>query len=154
MRFLEGEKEWRLPGFVYANELVLFGESEEDMKGTVGWMVEVCRRRGLKINEGKSKMMVLNGEEGRERVSEFKYLFWTNQVQMEQNAVGRWRAGGGMQVPLGPWLMSGICSLSVLESCIKHCLYLFLCMTMKQYYVRRRRDLELGLCRWTTSEDC
>ena len=33
---------------------------------------------------------------------------------MRQNAVGRWRAGGGLQVPSGPWLMLGICSLSVL----------------------------------------
>ena len=45
---------------------------------------EVCRR-GLKVNAGKSKLMVLNGEEGLEcevrvpekrleHVSEFKYL--------------------------------------------------------------------------------
>ena len=26
--------------------------------------VEVCKRRGLKINAGKGKMMSLNGEEG------------------------------------------------------------------------------------------
>ena len=46
---------------------------------------EVCRRRGLKVNAGKSKVMVLNGEEGLEcevhvngicleYISEFKYL--------------------------------------------------------------------------------
>ena len=46
--------------------------------------VEVCRR-GLKVNAGKSKVMVMNGEEGLEceihidgiclkHVSEFKYL--------------------------------------------------------------------------------
>ena len=46
---------------------------------------EVCRRRGLKANVVKSKVMVLNGEEGLEsevhvdgirieHVSEFKYL--------------------------------------------------------------------------------
>ena len=29
----------------------------------VGWFAEVCRRIGLKINAGKSKVMVLNGEE-------------------------------------------------------------------------------------------
>ena len=27
---------------------------------------EVCRRRGLRVNAGKSKVMVLNGEEGLE----------------------------------------------------------------------------------------
>ena len=32
----------------------------------VGWLAEVCRRRGLKINAGKSKVMALNGEEGLE----------------------------------------------------------------------------------------
>ena len=41
-----------------------------------------------------------------EHVSEFKYfwdVFWMNQVQMEQNAVGRWQVGGGgLQVPSGP----------------------------------------------------
>ena len=41
-------------------------------------------------------------------------------------------------------------SLSVLESCIKYFLYSFLCMVVKQCY--GRRDLELGLNRWTTSD--
>ena len=51
----------------------------------VGWFAEVCRRGGLKVNAGKSKVMVLNGEEGLEyevhidgihleHVLEFKYL--------------------------------------------------------------------------------
>ena len=51
----------------------------------VGWFAEVCRRRGQKVNAGKSKVMVLNGMEGLEcevhvhgihlePVSEFKYL--------------------------------------------------------------------------------
>ena len=32
---------------------------------------------------------------------ELKYLgvFWLNQVQMGHNVVGRWRVGGGLQVP-------------------------------------------------------
>ena len=39
-----------------------------------------------------------------ETVSKFKYLglFYMNQVQMKQNAVGRWRTGGGLQVSSGP----------------------------------------------------
>ena len=37
-----------------------------------------------------------------------------NQVQLEQNVVG------GLQVPSRLWLMLGICSLSVLESCKKN----------------------------------
>ena len=28
-------------------------------------------------------------------------VFWMNQVQMRQSAVGRWRVGGGSQVLLG-----------------------------------------------------
>ena len=30
----------------------------------MGCFVEVCRRRGLKVKGGKSKVMVLGGEEG------------------------------------------------------------------------------------------
>ena len=108
---------------------ILCGESEEDLRPMVKRFAEMCRRRGLKVNAGKSKVMMLNGEEGLEcevyhhyyyyllrsttrlavpavpyrcgsevyvdeirleHVSEFKYLgclFWTNQVQMGQNAV-------------------------------------------------------------------
>ena len=61
------------------------GESEEDLRVTVGQFAQVCRRRGLKDNAGKSKVMILNGEERLkcevhvdrihlEHISEFKYL--------------------------------------------------------------------------------
>ena len=58
--------------------MVLCGESEEDLRTMLGWFAEVCRRR-LKVNTGKSKVMVLNVDEGLEcevleHVSEFKYL--------------------------------------------------------------------------------
>ena len=42
------------------------GESEEDLGEMVGCFIEVCRRRGLKVNAGKSNLMVMNGEEGLE----------------------------------------------------------------------------------------
>ena len=61
MSFLEDGKEWKLPGLLYAGDLVLCGESEEDLRVMVRRFTEVCRRRGLKINVGK---MVPNGEEG------------------------------------------------------------------------------------------
>ena len=32
----------------------------------MGWFAEVCKRRKLKVNAGKSKVMVLNGENGLE----------------------------------------------------------------------------------------
>ena len=39
------------------------GESEEDLRAMVGYSFEVCRRRGLKINVDKSKVIALGGEE-------------------------------------------------------------------------------------------
>ena len=66
VRFLEDGREWKLPGLSYADDLVLCGESEEDPRAMVGRFVEVCRRRGLKVNASKSKMMVINGEDGLE----------------------------------------------------------------------------------------
>ena len=56
-------KEWRLPSLLCANDLVLCSESEEDMRVMVGQFLEVYRKRGLKDNAGKSKEMVMNGEE-------------------------------------------------------------------------------------------
>ena len=63
MRFQEEEGR-ELPGLLYANDLVLCGELEEDLKVMVGCFAEMCRRRGLKVNTGKSKLMVLGREEG------------------------------------------------------------------------------------------
>ena len=65
--------------------MVLCGESKEDLRAVVESFVEVCRRRGLKVNAGKSRVVLLGGEEGLEcevcvngilleYVSEFKYL--------------------------------------------------------------------------------
>ena len=47
---------------MYADDLVLCGKSEEDLKAMVGRFVEVLRRRGLKVNEGKGRVIVINGE--------------------------------------------------------------------------------------------
>ena len=82
---MEDGREWRLPGLLYSDDLVLCGESEEDLRVMVERFAETCRRKGLKVNAGKSKVMVLNGEEGLENkvhvdgihlkhASEFKYL--------------------------------------------------------------------------------
>ena len=64
MRFQEEGREWRLPGLLYADDLVLCSESEEDLRAMVGHFVEVFRRRGLKANAGKSKVMLLVGRRG------------------------------------------------------------------------------------------
>ena len=60
VRFLEEGREWRLPGFLYADDLV------RDMTAIEGHFVEVCRRRGLTVNGDKCKVMVLHREEGLE----------------------------------------------------------------------------------------
>ena len=53
-----------MPGLLFADDLVLCGELEEDLRVMVGQFVVVCRRRGLKVNAAKSKVTALNGEEG------------------------------------------------------------------------------------------
>ena len=74
-----------MPDLLYADDLVLCGESEEDLRVMVGWFADVCRRRGMNVNAAKSKVMVLNGEDLLEcevhvngilleHVLEFKYL--------------------------------------------------------------------------------
>ena len=85
MKEVKEGREWRLPGLLYADNLVLCDESEEDLRAMLGWFVEMCRKRSLKVSAGKSKVIVMNGEEGLEcevhvdgirleHVSEFKYL--------------------------------------------------------------------------------
>ena len=66
MRFLKDGREWKLPGLLYADDYVLYGELEEDLRAIVRWFTEVCRRRELKVNAGNRKMIVLGGEEGSE----------------------------------------------------------------------------------------
>ena len=73
-----------LPGsLLYADDWFCV-ESEEDLRVMVGRFAGVCRR-GMKVNAGKRKVIVLYGEEGLEckvrvdgihleHVSEFKYL--------------------------------------------------------------------------------
>ena len=51
-----------MPGLLYADDLVLCGEFKEDLRAAVGWFADVFRRRGLKVNSGTSKEIVLNGE--------------------------------------------------------------------------------------------
>ena len=63
---MENGREWRLPGLLYAYDLVLCGESEEELMVMLGRFAEVCRRRGLRVNAGKSQVSVLFEEEGLE----------------------------------------------------------------------------------------
>ena len=133
VRFQEEGTEWRFPSLLYADDLVLCDESEEDLRAIVGCFIEMCRRRSLKINAGKSKVIMLSGEEGLEcevyvdgicleqsRNLNTWDMFWMNQVLMRQSVVGRRQVGGLLQVLLGLWLMLGICTSSVLVSCMSH----------------------------------
>ena len=74
-----------MPGLLYADDLVQCVESEGDLRVMVRRFAGVCRRRGPKVNADKSKVTLLNGEEGLEsevhvdgirleHVSEFKYF--------------------------------------------------------------------------------
>ena len=50
-----------MPGILYTDDLVQCGELEEDLRVMGGWFAEVYSRRALKVNVGKSKVMILNG---------------------------------------------------------------------------------------------
>ena len=106
--------------------------------------VEVCRIRGLKINAGKSRVTVLNREDGLEcevsvdgvrldHGSKFKYTrcvlneSGTEEADFSRKEAIRRRVAGAI------WLMIEVCSLSVLRSCTRHCSCLILCMVVRQY---------------------
>ena len=59
----EKGRECRLLGLLHADYLVLCGESEEDLRAVVGRFIEVCSGRGLQVNAGVNKAMLLRGEE-------------------------------------------------------------------------------------------
>ena len=56
--------ERRLPGLLYADDLVLCGDPKENLKAMVGRFVEECRRRELKVNAGRSKVLPTEGRGG------------------------------------------------------------------------------------------
>src|SRR5678816_4114816 len=84
VRMMENEREWRVPNLLYEDDLVLWRESEESLRGLVERFGRVCKRSGLKVNVDKSEVMVVSEDRPRcevmldgeqlEQVSEFKYL--------------------------------------------------------------------------------
>ena len=48
-----------MPGLLYADDLGVCGELEEDLKVMVGQSSEVCV-----VNAGKNKVIIMNGEGG------------------------------------------------------------------------------------------
>ena len=135
----------RLTGLLYADDLVLFGESEKDLRAMMGRFAEVCGRRSLKINAGKSKVMVKDGEMGLEcevcadeihleHVSEFKYMGSVLDESGTDEAECRRKVASGRRVAgaIRSLVMLGVCSLSVLGSCMSHCRCLFLRMLLRR----------------------
>ena len=53
-----------MPGLLYADDLVLYGELEENLREIVGYFIEVYKIIGLKVSEGKSKAMCYVGRRG------------------------------------------------------------------------------------------
>ena len=64
VRLTENGVEWKLPCLLYADDLVLCGESEESLSKLVEGFGKICKRRGLKVNVDKSKVMVIGKERG------------------------------------------------------------------------------------------
>ena len=52
-----------MPTLLHADDLVLCGRLEDDLRAVVRCFVEVCKRRVLKVNADMSKVMLLFGEE-------------------------------------------------------------------------------------------
>ena len=62
-----------MPGLLYADDLVLCGELEEDLWGMEGQFIGVCSRRGLKVNAGLGCEVCVD-RIYLDNVSDFKYL--------------------------------------------------------------------------------
>ena len=57
-KLMNEESEWRMITSLFADDTVLFAESEEELQRVVNEFYEVCKRRKLKVNCDKSKVMV------------------------------------------------------------------------------------------------
>ena len=95
----------------------------------------MCRSGGLESNAGKSKVMLLNGEEGLEcevhvdgirleRVSVLKYFSCVWDESGKDGAVGRWRTGGAIRSLVNARYLQLDCT----QFFMKHMMYLFLCI--------------------------
>ena len=97
----------------------------------VGWFTEMCRRRGLKDNAGKSKLMVLNGEKGLEckvhvdgisleDVSEFKFLGCvldgTDGTECSRKVASGMRVAGAIRFPVSARDLQLVCARDLHET--------------------------------------
>ena len=99
--------------------------------------------------------MVLNGEEGLEcevhvdrihleHISEFKYLGCVLDKSGTDGVECCRKVASGRRVAdaISSLVNARDLQFELLESCMRHCLCLFLCMAVIQCYGGRRRDLE------------
>jgi len=77
--------EWKMPVLLFADDTVLLSDKEWELQSLVSVFGHVCEKRNLKVNVGKSKVMVFERDEVTncevwlnnqvmENVSSFKYL--------------------------------------------------------------------------------
>ena len=63
----DGVMEWKSQGLIYADDVCLMANSEEDLKVIMENVNECVFKYGLKVNEKKSMVVCINGEVGRPR---------------------------------------------------------------------------------------
>ena len=67
MRFPEEVREWRIHGLLYVDDLNLCRKlGKKDLKGMVECFIDICRRRGPKVNADNNRVIVLGKIEGLE----------------------------------------------------------------------------------------
>ncbi len=59
------EEVWSVVTCLFPDDTVLLTESEGDLQRVENEFYSVCKKRRLKVNAGKSKVMVLRGEKRR-----------------------------------------------------------------------------------------
>ena len=98
---------------MYSDDLVLYGELEEDLKVMVGFFAEVYRRRVLKVNAGKSMGMVLGREEGLDESG-------TDESEYSRKVVvSGWRVAGTIRFLVNAWSLQLGCAKILHESLLK-----------------------------------
>ena len=131
----------------------------------MGRFIEMCRRRGLKVNAGKSKVTLLDKEEGLEcevcvnginlkHVSEFKYLgcvldeSGTDETECRRKMASRRRVAGATKSLVNARSLQLECATVLHDSLLLHIL-----TNGSEKMIRREKERGLGLelYRWTTS---
>ena len=127
----------------------------------------MCRRKGLKLNEGKSKVMVSGGEEGLVcevcvdgirlmNVSEFKYLgcvldkSGTDAAECSRKVTSGRRLVGAIRSLVNVRSLQFECARVLHESLLVP----VLTYSSETMIWSEKRGLGLGLYRWTTSKAC